>query len=194
MEMFLNYFKMPSIFILNTLPVIGIMSLGFFLTNSVGTSYLISSIIILGGSFINFYKIQFRNDPFMYEDLQLIKEASKMLGNFKIVPNILLISIIIVSVILIVLIFRWTDIKANRNVRLIGGMAAMGFLFLTIKVYPNQTLYQYTESNKLRDSGNQLEQFSSRGFVYPFFYSTRYNHVEKPSGYDKEYAKGIWIR
>ena len=96
MEMFLNYFKMPSIFILNTLPVIGIMSLGFFLTNSVGTSYLISSIIILGGSFINFYKIQFRNDPFMYEDLQLIKEASKMLGNFKIVPNILLISIIIV--------------------------------------------------------------------------------------------------
>lgn len=189
--MFLNYFKMPSIFILNTLPVIGIMSLGFFLTNSVGTSYLISSIIILGGSFINFYKIQFRNDPFMYEDLQLIKEASKMLGNFKIVPNILLISIIIVSVILIVLIFRWTDIKANRNVRLIGGMAAMGFLFLTIKVYPNQTLYQYTESNKLRDSGNQLEQFSSRGFVYPFFYSTRYNHVEKPSGYDKELAKNM---
>lgn len=188
-EMFFNYFKMPLIFILNTLPVIGVMGLGVYITNSCGISYMMSSILILGGSFINYYKIQFRNDPFMYEDLQLVKEASKMIGNYKFFLNIELIIIIIFSLAIIIFAFRCVDIKVNRKVRLIGVTATVILLSIIVKIYPSQILYQRTQSPVLRDSGNQLEQFSSRGFVYPFLYTRKYNHVDKPSGYDKDLIK-----
>lgn len=183
--MFLTYFKSPIIFLLNTLPVIGLISCIYFLTNSIGISYALSSIIVLLGSYVNYYKIQFRNDPFMFEDLLLIKEASKMLGNYKPEPNLWLIVIVVVTLAFIILLNKFITLKVRKITRKIGILVTLVVFFIIIKVYPSQTLYQYTQSKNLKDSGNQLEQYSTRGFIYPFFHSINYSRVTKPTGYNK---------
>ena len=50
----------------------------------------------------------------------------------------------------------------------------------------NDKYYQKTENIALINQWRATQQFVSRGFVYPFLYSSKEAKMEKPSGYSKK--------
>ena len=81
--MLLSYFQNPLIAFLNLAPVVLLGLLLYFLLGRAGAAYLITAGIALGLTIASWFKLQFRNDPLMFEDLLLIKEAGNMTGRYQ---------------------------------------------------------------------------------------------------------------
>ena len=76
-------FQNPLIAFLNLAPVVLLGLLLYFLLGRAGAAYLITAGIALGLTIASWFKLQFRNDPLMFEDLLLIKEAGNMTGRYQ---------------------------------------------------------------------------------------------------------------
>ncbi|MFQ8758871.1 MAG: hypothetical protein ACLSAF_04885 [Intestinimonas sp.] len=81
--MILSYFQHPLIAFLNLAPVLLLGLMLYFLLGRAGLSYGITAVIVLGLTIASWFKLQFRNDPLMFEDLLLLKEAGNMAGKYQ---------------------------------------------------------------------------------------------------------------
>ena len=81
--MILSYFQHPLIAFLNLAPVLLLGLMLYFLLGRAGLSYGITAVIVLGLTIASWFKLQFRNDPLMFEDLLLLKEAGNMAGKYR---------------------------------------------------------------------------------------------------------------
>lgn len=79
-EIFQGYLECLPVLLLNLLVPVALMLLLYGLTGRSGASFLVTAAVILGLSVANYYKLTFRDDPMMFADLLLIKEAGKMAG------------------------------------------------------------------------------------------------------------------
>lgn len=183
-ETFIGYFENIFIFILNTLPILFIYIFFYCMTKREWISYLISILLVLGGATANYYKIVFRDDPLMFGDLSLIKEAKNLLGNYELFLDYKLVFIWSVSIIILVLLFFKKKENITLKFRMFGIFISIIGVMGTYTLIIDDTIYESIESPYLRDSGNQIEQFSSRGFVYSFIRSISYRY-EKPENYKK---------
>ena len=77
---FKSFFYSPLIFGLNFLPIFAITVIFFFITNKMWISKLISTILFTSVTWINYFKIVFRNDPFVASDFLLAGEAMNMMS------------------------------------------------------------------------------------------------------------------
>lgn len=190
-EMILSYYKIPLIAILNTLPVVLLVYLVYFLSARVWVSTLVSSCSILGLTWVNYYKIQFRNDPLFFEDLSLISESRAMAERYDIVltkeMKITLIFIIVLIVFSAVM-FR-KGIK-SLWIRLAGTVVIVVLFFVGIKgIYSSAEVYQKTENIALINRWSGTQMYISKGFVYPFLNSIQYSIMEEPEGYSVKKAE-----
>ena len=72
---FLSYLKKPFIVGINMMPVLALTLIFAFITNKLWVSYLLSGLITLIMTAVNYLKIMIRNDPFVATDFTLINEA-----------------------------------------------------------------------------------------------------------------------
>ena len=77
-EVFNSYFEKSIIAILNILPCIWLVFILWFITKRAAVAFTLSSLVVMGFTIASWFKLQFRNDPMMFGDLFLIKEASNM--------------------------------------------------------------------------------------------------------------------
>ena len=87
MRLIFGYFECPLIFVLNLLPVLAVLLLLYGLTGRAQLSFLVTAAVVLGLSVGNYYKLMFRNDPVMFADLLLLKEAGDMAGKYHLFLN-----------------------------------------------------------------------------------------------------------
>ena len=76
-----GYVVYPLIFFLNLFPVLLLILLFYGITGRSGLSFGLTSGIVIALSLGDYYKLMFRNDPLMFADLFLLKEAGNMAGN-----------------------------------------------------------------------------------------------------------------
>ena len=77
-----SYFNHPPIVLLNILPAVLLMALGYFLTRRPWAAYLISAVPTIGFALVNYYKIQLRGDPFLAADFRLLRTAGGIISHY----------------------------------------------------------------------------------------------------------------
>ncbi len=95
-----NLLTDPLVIVLNFIPIFVMMTAVYLLLNSTSISYLITSILVLIMSIANYFKMVFREEPLLFNDITLIKESKDMVGKYNIKPDIkMVIAIVLVLVI-----------------------------------------------------------------------------------------------
>ncbi len=74
---FLSYLLHPTIILLNILPILIGTLIIYNLCRKLLFSFLSGGIVCYIFSFINYFKLIFRDDPFIFEDMILWREAGK---------------------------------------------------------------------------------------------------------------------
>ncbi len=193
LEMFLTYFNNFYTPLLNILPVILLIFLLYFITNRVWLSFSLTSILLLGMSLVNYYKILLRDDPFLPADLTLFAEANTIMERYTVTLNWKIVTAVLLCLIIAVLLFFFArqSSKSGKG-RLIGIVA---ILLLGAVIYPtlytSETLYKKTENLALISQWSDTGQYISRGFVYPFLYAIQSSFEKPPEGYDEKEAAQI---
>ena len=189
-EMFQSYFENGYIVFLNTLPVFFSIMFVFLICNQLWIGISITSILVIVLSLINYFKLLFRDDPLLVEDLTLFSEMKNMTGRYKIHINRDMILWILGMTVVIFVVWKLRKIiKIEMQIRtriisvimiVLCGIGCMNRFIL------NDEYYQKTENIALINRWGSTQQFISRGFIYPFLYSSKDAGMKKPDGYNKK--------
>lgn len=189
-EMFQSYFENGYIVFLNTLPVFFSIMFVFLICNQLWIGISITSILVIVLSLINYFKLLFRDNPFLVEDLTLFSEMKNMTGRYKIRINKDMIFWILGMTVVIFVVWKLRKIiKIEMQIRtriisvimiVLCGIGCMNRFIL------NDEYYQKTENIALINRWGSTQQFISRGFIYPFLYSSKDAGMKKPDGYNKK--------
>ena len=181
--------KNGYIVFLNTLPVFFSIMFVFLICNQLWIGISITSILVIVLSLINYFKLLFRDDPLLVEDLTLFSEMKNMTGRYKIHINRDMILWILGMTVVIFVVWKLRKIiKIEMQIRTriisviliaLCGIGCMNRFIL------NDEYYQKTENIALINRWGSTQQFISRGFIYPFLYSSKDVGMKKPDGYNK---------
>lgn len=190
LPMFLSYFKIPSLVLLNILPVVLLIYVLYFLFNRVYVSFFMTSFIAIGLSLVNYYKLMFRNDPLLASDFIFFNESINMASKYPIHINYKIILVGAAVAIGIVLAIYLTDGRiSKKRYRIVGliTMMCIGSLLFD-HVYASAAYVKKTENLQNVNRWSATQVYISRGFVYPFILSV-FSSIEKaPKDYNKKEA------
>lgn len=190
--MFLSYFTHPLILVLNLLPVLLLVALLFLATGRGSLAFGISSVLVLGLSFVNWYKLRFRDDPLLFEDILLIKEAGNMAGKYQLTINKSMLLALLLVVAGVVFLHFFAPWRPGRRVRLAG---VAGVLLLAVPTgfwMKSESVYtQKTRNFDLVSQWSATGVYLSKGFVYPFLHSIFSASDLPPEGYSEARAKEL---
>ena len=188
--MLLSYFQHPLIAFLNLAPVLLLGLMLYFLLGLAGLSYGITAVIVLGLTIASWFKLQFRNDPLMFEDLLLLKEAGNMAGKYQ----LFLTKTMAAALLLVVL--GWAALHFCARWRPRGRLRYLGFTLALVLCFPLSALIQSddiynnrTENYALINRWSATQQYIAHGFLYPFLHSAADAVETPPAGYDKHQAE-----
>ncbi len=183
-----------TVFILNSLPILLVMAILYFATGRAWIAFLSTSLLAFIIAEVNFYKISFRDDPFVFSDIFLIGEAKEMTSEYKLfwdVPSLIVLGIIAV---LTVILFFFARAKIKGIILRVAGAVIISVILIIVcnnfyisnnKVY--NSIWHEEFGNKWKDAN----QYMSRGVVYSFIRSIKSTSVTQPDDYDEDIAKVV---
>lgn len=186
LRVFMGYFTHPQLFLLNLIPVLLLMVLGWAVTGRPWAAYLFGAIPAMAFAFGNYYKMVFRNDPVMFGDLLILGEAGNMAGQYQLFLNgrlALVAGCVIAGLLALIFFVRG---RPSGKIRLSALAAVILALVFGVKPYLSDSLYNATAVNlEYLSPWAATHQYVSRGALYPFFYSVKEAFPTAPEGYDK---------
>lgn len=188
-QMFQSYFKDSLLLFMNFVPILITMLVLFLLINRLYLSFLITSIVFVTMSFINKFKLTFRDDPFSFIDIKLIKESMEMADKYSIRLNknmIILIICLIFITILLKLLFNYK--LDSKRIRIIGIFIIVLLTISFRNFYFDTKRYNEIGDKSIINIWSQTQQFQSKGFIYPFIYSIKDASEVKLEGYNEKSA------
>lgn len=198
-DMFETYFQIPMLVLLNLLPVVLLTFLLWFATGRAGAGFGITTAVVIILTMVNVIKIRLRNDPLMIEDLKLIAEAGGVAGKYNLsltAGKWLGIGIAILLIFIVFFLTRHFCMKVRHGwgkLRLGGCLVLLIITGVLWKfVYMNDNIYSATINNYCGiNHYSNVDEFQSRGFIYPFLYSYKKAIDTPPDGYNKKEAEQI---
>ncbi len=191
-ELFRSYLASPAVSLLNLAPVVLVMFFLYYLFNSAAAAALVTSALTLVMTWVHYFKLVFRGDPFLFEDVQLIREAGAMTGSYSIVLTAGMWCTAAAALGICVLFALLLRQKTQRpQVRMIV-LAAL--LLLGVggyrSLYCSETVYEKTyRPLTFQSVWNSSHQFQNRGFFYPFLHSTAAAFDPAPEYYSEARAE-----
>ncbi|MDO5784216.1 MAG: LTA synthase family protein [Eubacteriales bacterium] len=197
--MFQTYFHVWGLAALNILPISLLTFLFWFMFGRAGLSLAIPTAVAISFNIINILKIRLRNDPFMMEDIKLASEAGGIAGEYNLslsVENWLGIAAAVGIVLVTMIITRKCKLRRKEGwgrLRLVGSIVFAAVVVLLWKfVYLNDNVYAATINNEAGiNHMSNVDEFQSRGFVYPFLHSYKEAIDPAPEGYDEKAAAAV---
>ena len=185
-----SYLSSPGVLLLNAAPVVWLMFLLYYLFSSAGAAALGTSALTLIMTWVNYFKLFFRGDPFLFEELQLVREAGAMTGSYAITltPDMWLIAGAAAAV-SVLLFFRKSRFRPQT--RAVTVLALLAFAAVGYRmVYLSDSVYDGTyRPLTFQSYWSTSDQFQNRGFIYPFLHSTGSAFDRAPDGYNAERAE-----
>lgn len=189
-----SYFRRPLLVLLNVLPVVLALFLAYFLTGRAWVSFLAVSVVVWGLSLGNYYKLRFRDDPLMFEDLKYIREAGSIAktASYDLTPDkrvwFGLGCVVLGTLFLLFLVrgrLRW---KVRLPLLLLGALLCVPLS----RVYADsQTYSAKTRNLDYINQWSSTQVYLSKGFVYPFLHSVTTGSIKAPDGYSEREAKAL---
>lgn len=172
----------PFLLFLNIAPVVIFILLLYGLSGKIWIAYSTGSIILLTFSLINYYKLTFRNDPLLYEDILIAREAINMFRKYTLFldAKIIFCTIIIFISSFGFYIIKTEKIKFGKRILIVFEM-----VFLCLFLYPlyqNRTLYDSFNN----EFWSPTSTYTAHGFIYPFIHSISSAQDTAPVGYDEQ--------
>lgn len=192
MEIFESYFENNLIVFLNILPCVLLTLILWFITSRAAISFTLSSILVMGLTLSSWFKLQFRNDPVMFIDIFLIKEATNMSKKYKLfVTKEMIIALVVIIAVILFLSF-FARGRLGFQSRIVG----LVILFLSLVplkfLYMNDNIYlKETKNIEHINEWSSTEVYISKGFVYPFIYSIKTSIQKPPPEYNAKDAENM---
>lgn len=195
MPLFRNYFTRKGILILNLLPILWLWLLVWFVSGRIWAGFFVSALLTGLLSLVNYFKLEFRNDPVLFEDLTLIAESLKIGGKYNIQFSRSM-YVFIVGIIAATVLLAWHYRKPmfSWKIRVLGTLGCMLLFFWQFeKIYYSPEIYTLVRENSgLTNRWSATAGYVSRGGIYPFLYSAQNVGVREPEGYQKKTVKQMY--
>lgn len=179
---------------LNGLPILIVMAILYFASGRAWIAFLSTSVVTLIIAEVNFYKISFRDDPFVFSDILLIGEATEMTGEYKLFWDIpFIVALLIVALITVALVFFAKGHPKGVILRIAGAtVTAITLIVVCNNIYlHNNKIYNSMWHKEFGNQWKDANQYMSRGVVYSFIRSIRSATMTAPEGYDEKIAEDI---
>lgn len=187
-NVFYSYFTHPLILALNLAPVVGFEMLLWCLTGRSALSFFLTGFVTLGFSIGNYFKLLFRDDPLMFQDMRNIREALSITNtaSYDLTPDKRIVFGVVCLIFgTLVLYFTARGIPGKKR-RFAGAAVILLACFPASKAYTSERVYNTLTANYdhiNRWAATQL--YVSKGFVYPFLHSITAGAAKEPEGYDE---------
>lgn len=192
--LFHSYLQSPFLQLLNLAPVALVMFFLYYLCNSAAAAALVTSALTLVMSWIHYFKLVFRGDPFIFEDVQLVREAGAMTGSYAIVltPGMWCAVAAALGVAVLFALFLRQKVQHPQ----VRAIVLVALLVLGVggyrTLYCSETVYEKTyRPLSFQSVWNSSHQFQNRGFLYPFLHSTAAAFDPAPESYDETEAAEV---
>ena len=179
------------LFLLNGFPVCAVLLLCWCATGNPFTAAGLGSLIVNLMSYVNLVKTDCRNDPFVPDDFQLLREAMNAASEYTLDLHWpILIAIVLGSAACFVLAHFIRARKPRWYVRAAGALVLLGgFCWSVPNVYQKTGFYN-KRGNEMSKT-NVAEVFRLCGFPYCFLHNYNLYSVEKPAGYSSADMKAL---
>ena len=191
--LFRSYFTHPLILVLNLLPGVLLIWLGYFLFRRPWAAYLTAGLPILTVALVNYFKIRLRTDPLLAVDLRLAAEAGGIMGHYSLDFTWLIWLVLICFVVgLLFARFFIPKGKKGKKKRIAGALVCVALMAVSmVTVYLNPSIYSKTSNPDHINIWSDTEVFLSKGVIYPFLYSFNEMFPQPPEGYNEGQAAGL---
>lgn len=190
-----SYFvNSPITLLLNFLPVFVFLAVAYVLINRAWIAWLVTSIFFLVIVFVNYFKIDLRGEPFVYDDLAIAGDGLGILGEYSLhIPKWAYASVAIIAAGAVFLKFFargritrrfwWTRVA---TILLCVGIGAFSWShwYTDGILYYNSTVRVQHSFNIWRDDGRS----AAGGLFYSFLHSVAEAYPDAPEGYTEEGA------
>lgn len=188
------YFARPLVLLLNFLPVAGLLALLWGLTGRSWLAYLLTGVLFVGGAAGNYYKLFFRDDPVLFADLLILKEAGDMAGKYHLFLDkrlALALFCFLAGLAVLVLLVRGRPRWVPG--RLAGVLAGLALLAAGVPLALSDELYDGAAASYdyLPNRWSDTQRFVAHGFVYPFLHSVTDAVDAPPADYDAAAAEAL---
>lgn len=170
---------------MNIWPIFLIMLLLYFATARIWVSFLATSLLTFIVAEVYRFKMFFRDDPFVFEDLLLINEAKDMIGKYELfLDKVSFLAIVFIVVTTIGCVFLKKS-SMNKWIRCVGVLLTILLLVGSVdKLYfKDSEIYNETWHYQFGNQWKEGNQYMSRGVVYSFIRSIPSAFITPPDGY-----------
>lgn len=192
---YLGYFRVRDILLLNWLPILFLQVLFYVLFNRQWLAFLTTGTIGLAMSIGNYFKLIFRSDPFTFSDMTSIKAGLTVAGNYDIQIDWRIMVAILFMIVATLILFLFAKARIDRlGIRL---MLAACVLFASWYSWnhcytDSARYYDNAYTNFLHLTRDTRDNFISNGFYYPFLFSVTQSDLVPPSGYDETETEALY--
>ncbi len=190
--MFLSYLKDPVLAVLNLAPAVMLVWFLYCLAGRAWLAFFLSSALVITFTWASLFKVLYRDDPLLFEDLLLMREAENMAGKYQPFLNESMVAAIILVLAGTAALWLLAGARPAGWTRL-GGIAALIMLLIPLKtglldeeIYNNRIL-----NYELINRWSATQVYLSKGFIYPFLHSVSYAIDEPPENYDRDRAESM---
>ena len=178
----------PELFLWNALPVLLLLGLLWLATGQAWLSCLVVGALLFLLTGGNYFKLLFRSEPMLWEDLYHIREGLGMSDQYHVALTPLMIGWIVVIVACTVLLFFLGKGRPKVVPRLIAlaavvAVGAVSFFY----VYLDDDRYNALAGDHAQ---KEVEAYAATGVVYPFLHSVG-DYLEAYASYDAAAAQAI---
>lgn len=190
-----SYFSVPALAMLNILPVVLLLAFLWVLTDRPWLAFIITAALVVSLTYANYFKVVYRDDPLVAEDLSSMLEAFQIVGaggyTIRIAGKFAAgIGCCVLGAVLLAIFARGRlgKLRYRAAASLIPLGAMLGAYFLW---YTDDALYKSLQNYTLFNQWEPAEDYASHGFVYPFLHSVKDCFPEKPDGYSAARASAL---
>ena len=183
-----TYFHHPLIVFLNLLPVVLAVFLLYAALGRGWLAFLLSGLVVWGLSLGNYYKLRFRDDPLMFQDLKNLRDAAAItaMADYDLTPD----KRCIFGALCLVFgtLFLLFLVRGKLPGKLRTGLLAVCLVLClpTAKLMEDTGIYaSKTDNFDEIERWSSTQQYLSKGFVYPFLHSVTAGAVKPPAGYSQ---------
>lgn len=137
---------------------------------------------------LNYFKIQYRQEPLLPWDIYSISEASSILPSLNLKISLINIVILILIILTIKISFKFPNIYIEIKRKFLGFATIFLISLTSLSIYINCI---YINANEWPDTWFRIEYYKQNGLLNSFIYNFRYLSIDKPEEYSQSTINNI---
>lgn len=181
-------FQLPSLVLLNYLPVLIVLSILYLLIGNVFTGAAIASLVFNGLSYANLLKMDGRNDPLVPSDLTMIRESLDAVSDYQLNLHPFSLAVLIGVFAVCFALSRFLCTPRPRWLIRLPVIATLtaALIGMIFTVYADKDYYSNLPNINI---ANVPAVFNTYGFNYCFLHNATLYAVDKPENYSASEVK-----